>query len=197
MSKISQQDAQLAEFTSAQLSPGVDVSEVEVRVDKVDARQRQISASLNLPYAVEQVWQVLTDYDALADFIPNLAKSQRVPHPNGGIRLEQVGVQKVVFLDFSARVVLDMAEDFPQEIRFSMVEGDFRVFSGSWRLESWSIDDRYGTKLTYTVLVWPKRTMPIAAVERRISSDVPLNLMAVLERSHKLFNSQVEPLPAR
>lgn len=197
VSKISQQDAQLAEFSSAQLSPGVDVSAVELRVDKVDARQRQISASINLPYTTEQVWQVLTDYDALADFIPNLAKSQRVPHPNGGIRIEQVGVQKVVFLDFSARVVLDMEEDFPQEIRFSMVEGDFRAFSGSWQLKEWSVDNQSGTTLTYTVLVWPKRTMPIAAVQRRISSDLPLNLMAILERSHKLFNPQIEPLPTK
>lgn len=197
VSKISQQDAQLAEFSSAQLSPGVDVSAVELRVDKVDARQRQISASINLPYTTEQVWQVLTDYDALADFIPNLAKSQRVPHPNGGIRIEQVGVQKVVFLDFSARVVLDMEEDFPQEIRFSMVEGDFRAFSGSWQLKDWSVDNQSGTTLTYTVLVWPKRTMPIAAVQRRISSDLPLNLMAILGRSHKLFNPQIEPLPTK
>ncbi len=34
--------------------------------------------------------------------------------------------------------------------------------------------------------------MPIAAVERRIRSDLPLNLMAILERSHKLLVTRAE-----
>lgn len=188
MSELSERDAQLEEFASAQLSPGVDLAqpEVEVKTQRLEGRQRQISASIKLPYSPVQVWEVLTDYDALADFIPNLAKSRRLPHPTGGIRLEQVGVQQILFLDFSARVVLDMAENFPREIRFSMVEGDFKAFSGTWQLEVWP-DAGSGTKLTYTVLVWPKRTLPVGAVERRIGSDLPLNLLAVLERSHKLF----------
>ncbi len=190
MSKISHQDAELEEFTSSQLSPGVDVPEVAVQTNKLEGRQRLISASTKFPYTAEQVWQVLTDYNALADFIPNLAKCQRLPHPAGGIRLEQVGVQQVLFLDFSARVVLDMEEDFPQEIRFSMVEGDFRAFKGSWRLESCSVDGRVGTKLTYTVLVWPKRTMPIVAVERRIGSDLPLNLLGIRQRLDGLYFEQ-------
>lgn len=190
MSELSERDAQLEEFASAQLSPGVDLAllKVEVKTERLEGRQRQISASIKLPYSVEQVWEILTDYDALADFIPNLAKSRRLPHPAGGIRLEQVGVQQVLFLDFSARVVLDMEENFPHEIRFSMVEGDFKAFSGAWQLETWP-DAGVGTKLTYSVLVCPKRTLPVGAVERRICCDLPLNLLAVLERSHKLFQS--------
>lgn len=191
MSELAKQDAQLEEYASAELSPGVEVPDVEVQVEKLDSRQRRISATIKIPYPPEKVWQILTSYDSLADFIPNLAKCQRLPHPNGGIRLEQVGVQQVLFLDFSARVILDMEEDFPQEIRFSMVEGDFKAFSGSWRLQDCP-GSGGGTQLTYMVVVWPKRTMPIAAVERRIRSDLPLNLMAILERSHKLFSPQAE-----
>lgn len=40
-----------------------------------------------------QVWAVLTDYDALADFVPALAVSERLPHPSGDanlVRLRQV-----------------------------------------------------------------------------------------------------------
>jgi hypothetical protein len=42
---------------------------------------------------VRQVWAVLTDYDALADFIPALAVSERLQHPSGDanlVRLRQV-----------------------------------------------------------------------------------------------------------
>lgn len=177
MSKISERDA-----TLAREHPQIDfalLETVEVKTDKLEGRQRQICASIKLPYSVDQVWQVLTDYDALDKFIPNLVKSQRIEHPTGGIRLEQVGAQQVLLFDFSARVILDMEEDFPHEIRFSMVEGDFKDFSGSWQLEHLPQSNGAGTKLTYTVLVWPKRTMPVFAVEQRIRADLPLNLVSI------------------
>lgn len=185
MSKISERDA-----TLAHKHPQVDfalLEAVDVQTKKLEGRQRQIRASIKLPHSVEQVWQVLTDYDALANFIPNLIKSQRVKHPNRGIRLEQVGAQQALFIDFSARVVLDMEEDFPHEIRFSMVEGDFKDFSGSWQLKQEPQSDGAQTYLTYTVLVWPKRTMPVFIVEQRLCNDLSLNLASIHQQLDKLF----------
>jgi len=160
---------------------------VEVETTKLGGRQRQIRAALRLPYTAEQIWQVLTDYDSLADFIPNLVKSQRLGHPEGRIRLEQVGMQKALMIDFSARVVLDMEEDFPQEIRFEMVEGDFKAFSGAWTLEPLANHSGPQTCLSYTVRILPKLTMPVIAIERRIRSDLPLNLVAIQQRLQQLF----------
>lgn len=160
---------------------------VDVETTKLGGRQRQICASLRVPYTAEQIWQVLTDYDSLADFIPNLVKSQRIDHPEGGIRLEQVGMQKALMIDFSARVVLDMEENFPQEIRFEMVEGDFKAFSGAWTLEPLANHGQPQTCLSYTVRVLPKLTMPVMAIERRIRGDLPLNLVAIQQRLQQLF----------
>ena len=128
---------------------------VEVQTEEVEGRQRQITAKIQIPHSAPQVWQVLTDYEALAEFIPNLAKSCRLEHPNGGIRLEQVGTQRLLRFNFSARVVLDLEERFPYEI--------------------------------LTVRVWPKLTMPVALIERRLSSDLRLNLLAIRQRVEKLF----------
>ena len=39
----------------------------------------------------EQVWRVLTDYERLAEFVPNLERCERLPRgPNGRVRLRQV-----------------------------------------------------------------------------------------------------------
>lgn len=190
MSKISERDA-----TVARKHPQVDfalLEGVEVQTEKLEGRQRRICASIKLPYSVEQAWQILTDYDALAEFIPNLVKSQRIEHPTGGIRLEQVGAQQVLMFDFSARVVLDMEENFPHKIHFSMVEGDFKAFSGSWQLEQWSHADGTETYLTYTVLVLPKRTMPVFAVEQRLCNDLPLNLVSIRLRLDQRFATETE-----
>jgi len=159
---------------------------VEVHAESIAERQRQISAKIQIPHPVEQVWRVLTDYEALANFIPNLAKSRILDHPKGGLRLEQVGTQRLLRFNFSARVVLDLDEKFPHEINFNMVEGDFKAFSGSWRLEPYSLSDQSGTSLGYSLRVWPKRTMPVAIIERRLCSDVRLNLLAIRQRVEEL-----------
>jgi ribosome-associated toxin RatA of RatAB toxin-antitoxin module len=160
---------------------------VEVQTEQLAERQRQISAKIQIPRSVEQVWQVLTDYEALANFIPNLAKSRLLEHPTGGIRLEQVGNQRLLRFNFSARVVLDLEEKFPREINFNMVEGDLKAYSGSWRLEPYSLFDQTATDLYYTVRVWPKRTMPVAILERRLCSDLRINLLAIRHQVEELF----------
>lgn len=161
---------------------------VEVQTERLAERQRQISARIQIPHTIEEVWQVLTDYETLADFIPNLARSQRLEHPTGGIRLEQVGTQRLLNFNFSARVILDLEERFPQEISFQMIEGDFKDFSGSWCLEP-LLAQQVGTNLKYIVRVLPKRTMPISLIERRLSRDMQTNLVAIHQRVATLFAS--------
>ena len=162
-----------------------DLQAVEVQIEKIAERQRQITAMLEIPEPVEQVWKVLTDYEALPDFVPNLTKSRLLEHPQGGIRLEQVGAGRFVGFNFCARVVLDLEEYFPKEIHFRMVEGDFKDFSGTWRLQPDSLNDNRATHLCYTLKVWPKRTMPVGIIERRLSNDMRLNLLAIRQRVSK------------
>ncbi|MEH2420892.1 MAG: SRPBCC family protein [Nostoc sp.] len=163
---------------------------VEVQIEKIAERQRQISAKVQIPQPVEQIWKVLTDYEALPDFIPNLAKSRLIEHPNGGIRLEQVGSQRLLNFNFWARVVLDLEEYFPKEINFRMVEGDFKGFSGSWCLEPYSLGEDIGTNLCYTIQVWPKLTMPVGIIENRLSKDLQLNLLAIHQRVEELASKK-------
>ncbi|QIR36602.1 cyclase [Tolypothrix sp. PCC 7910] len=169
------------------VSTGVEPS-VDIQIAKIAERQRQITAKIQIPQPIEKIWKVLTDYEALVDFIPNLAKSRRLEHPEGGIRLEQVGSQRLLNFNFCARVVLDLEEYFPKEINFRMVEGDFKGFSGSWRLEPYPCGDVMGTNLCYTIEVWPKLTMPVTIIENRLSKDLQSNLLAVYQRVQQLSN---------
>lgn len=165
-------------------------AKVEIQIDKIAERQRKITAKVQIPQPVEQIWKVLTDYEALPDFLPNLAKSRLIEHPNGGIRLEQVGSQRLLNFNFWARVVLDLEECFPKEINFRMVEGDFKGFSGSWCLEPYSLGEYGGTNLCYTIQVWPKLTMPVGIIENRLSQDLRLNLLAIYQRVEELASKE-------
>ncbi len=156
-----------------------------------EGRQRDLCASVTIPCGTETIWQILTNYDCLADIIPSLAVSRRLPHPDGDsagdrgkVRLEQVGSQKILKVNFSARVVLDMEEDYPSAIHFAMVEGDFKHMKGSWKLEALeSADDRPQTRLSYCLSILPKRTMPVRMVESRLSQDLAINLQAIYQQA--------------
>ncbi len=151
---------------------------VQVWAQERQGRQRCLGAQVVIPHPAQAVWQVLTDYDHLAEFIPNLEHSCRLPHPN--IRLEQVGGQKVLKWSFRARVVLDIQEHFPERICFEMVEGDFQEFRGHWHLEPLP---ELHTRLNYYLQVTPKPRMPVALVEQRLRRDLKANLWAVRQRT--------------
>jgi len=160
------------------------LDEVKIETEEVAKRQRRITSQIAIAHPRESVWQVLTNYEALPEFIPSLDKSQRLEHPEGNkVRLEQVGKQRLMKMNFSARVVLDLAEAHPERIDFEMVEGDFKAFSGYWLLESAA----ESTQLIYSIFVWPPRTMPVTLIERRLSKDLSLNLVAIRRRVETLF----------
>lgn len=162
---------------------------VTIQTEKLEGQQRRILAFTDIPYTAEQVWQVLTDYDNLATFIPNLSCSQRLSHPDGGIRLEQIGSQCFLNIKFCARVVLDMVEAFPKELRFSMVEGDFRQFEGCWTLEPVAEAQGNIVRLGYDLLIRPPRAMPVGLIERHIRHDLTRNLKAIGDRTAAVFGA--------
>jgi ribosome-associated toxin RatA of RatAB toxin-antitoxin module len=159
------------------------VNTVQIAIQNLEGRKRQVEATLQVPVSPDSLWQVLTDYEHLADFIPNLTRSRLLPHPEGGIRLEQVGGQRILKVRFSARVVLDMIEQPPHRIDFTMVEGDFKEFSGYWQLTPQGKDPDQSTELKYSLAVRPKLTMPVKFLECRLNIDLPRNLAAIYRRA--------------
>lgn len=156
---------------------------VEIETEAPNPRQRRLQARIAIAAAPEAVWGVLTDYETLPEFIPNLVACNRLEHPEGGVRLEQIGAQSLMRVNFKARVVLDLEEEFPGQIRFQQVEGDFRSFEGYWQLDA--NGDRQ-THLTYSLFVWPPRVMPVRFIEGRLRRDLAANLIAIQERVEAL-----------
>ncbi|MDX2273764.1 MAG: SRPBCC family protein [Cyanobacteriota bacterium] len=156
--------------------------DVDVAVTDLGGRQRQITASLPIASPPESIWQVLTDYECLAEFIPNLVESAVVGEEDGCKLVRQVGQQKVMFAKFSATVVLKLEEKYPSQIAFSQHKGDFKIFAGSWDLIPSKTLATPLTKLSYTLKVLPPRHLPVNWVERRLRRDLSVNLLAIRER---------------
>lgn len=167
---------------------------VHCEVEVISWRERRIRGEMSVKADVESVWNALTDYERLADFVPNLVCSGRIPCPHPGrIWLEQRGLQRALYWHIEARVVLDLQEFAnsanERELHFSMVDGDFKKFEGKWSLKS---GPRSSTTLSYEVNVIPRFNFPAIFLERIIRSDLPVNLQALAFRAERNFEGNQE-----
>ena len=130
---------------------------------------RRLAVQLRTGIPLDVLWDVLTDYEELETFIPNLAKSKLVRRDGPTVQLQQVGSQQLLGLRFSAQVLLELTEYRPEGLlQFRMLRGDFRRFEGSWRVRSLP----EGSSLLYELTVQGCLGMPIALIEERLRDDL-------------------------
>lgn len=168
-------------YTPARAAPVS--ARVNVQIEAPAVNKRTVNADVLINAPIDIVWEVLSDYGRLSEYIPNLAQSDLRAHPEkNGIRVEQCGVQSILGFKFRASVTMDMVEiqaDNPKcrAIEFYMVESrDFREFFGVWKLDR---IEHNKTALYYSVSIVPRGLVPVRAIEWRISEDVPQNMDAV------------------
>ncbi len=106
------------------------------------------------------VWQVLTDYDNFAQFLPNIEASRLLESVDNRRVFEQVNVVRIFPFTRRSRVVIASTLSYPQHIDFSLVEGDLNTLQGSWQLESVASSAGNQVLITHQVAVAPKGNGP-------------------------------------
>ncbi|CAM9714768.1 unnamed protein product, partial [Hapterophycus canaliculatus] len=185
-------------------------NEVTVNIERTSRNSRRISGSIVVNRPIEDVWLTLTDYDRLAEYVPNLTQSKVKPTDNGKIKLWQEGAQKIVGFDFRASVEMFMEEHFgdpenrmaQRKLTFGLLDSQmFNEFDGEWRMQFNSRkqiagpqgpDFQYTTKLFYMVHIRPKGPVPVLALEWQISNEVPNNLAALKKAAERVTPEYVE-----
>lgn len=164
---------------------------LNLKIERLKDRQHRIGTKLQIPYSLEQVWQVISDYEAFPDFIPCLQVSRRLEHPAGGIRLEQIMNKTMMGVNFSSRSVFDIEEKFLSEINYQLIEGDMKTFSLCWRLMPRELNHgQKGVELFYNLLFVPPSLLPIALVKKVLGHNVSVNFSAICHRLEDLFGQQ-------
>lgn len=109
-----------------------------------------------LPVTPRVVWEVLTDYDRIASFVPGLKASRLLSGPGEPLLLEQrLGIDAPAFR-FDALVVLRVEELPIQAIRFEAVGGNLREMRGEWGI----VDLGEGSRLAYRLRMVPGFWLP-------------------------------------
>ena len=161
-----------------------DFKTIEQTMEKLSDGARRLAAQLTTTASFNSLWSVLTDYDRLNLFIPNLLSSKKIFRNKTNFHVRQVGSQDFLGLKFSAEVLLDLYEEKDNGlIKFNLIKGDFRKFEGYWKIQS--IANSGKNSLIYDLTVKGCHWMPIGMIEKRLKRDLSENLIAV-ERQAKL-----------
>ena len=151
---------------------------IEQTMEKLSDGARRLAAQLTTTASFDSLWSVLTDYDHLNLFIPNLLSSKKIYKNNNNIHLKQIGAQDFLGMKFSAEVILDLYEEKEDGlINFNLIKGDFRRFEGSWKIKKIKGKDK--NSLIYDLTVKGCQWMPIGMIEKRLKNDLSQNLIAV------------------
>ena len=155
---------------------------IQQEMERLPGGCRRLAVQLRLALDPQWLWAVLTDYDSLSRFIPNLQTSRLLWRRENVVGLEQEGAQSFMGLRFKARVQLELTEHLAQRrLSFVMVKGDFRRFEGAWQISG----DAEASSLLYELTVQGCVGMPIALIEQRLQEDLAANLRAVQQEAQR------------
>ena len=93
-----------------------------------------VSSSTPVAASAEIAWRVISDYDRLAEFVPDLHISRVISAPGEPLLGEQGGEAGFLVFRFSINVVLEITEAAPQRLEFRAIRGNMRSMRGEWRI---------------------------------------------------------------
>ena len=149
-------------------------AEPEIRIAR-DQDAFKIDASLRVDAHHHIAWQVLTDYNNLARFVPGMQTSQVVSEPGEPLLLKQTGQSGFLLFTLPIEVLVRITETPLEAIRFEAVGGSFKNKQGEWRIERQ--DD--ATLLIYRASISPGFWVPPLIGTAVIGQDVRNKLLGV------------------
>ncbi|MEL7077949.1 MAG: SRPBCC family protein [Cyanobacteria bacterium J06648_1] len=86
--------------------------------------------------SLDNAWQVLTDYENFADFLPGVTSSELLESSGDRKVFEQTNKIKTLVFSIESRVQVATTETYPEQIAFQAVDGDLETMDGTWMLEA-------------------------------------------------------------
>lgn len=128
-------------------------ADAEVKVE-ADATVIRISAEIATSVNRKTAWQVLSDYNHWAEFVPDMLVSRVVSQPGEPLLVEQRG--RIPWLPAFPLVVIAQVEENPYKgLRFQRVAGNIKRLEGEWRIQG-----RSHVRLIYHSTVEPGFPLP-------------------------------------
>jgi hypothetical protein len=140
-----------------------------------------IQATLFAPVPHAIAWDVLTDFERMEMFVPNLRHSRVVSQDGARVRIAQHGVARFgpLAFGFDSERLVELSP--PHEIRSLQTRGNMRHLESVTRF----VARDGGTELVYRVEVEPGAFFPAALTERFLVHEVQEQFAAIVEEMER------------
>ncbi len=174
------------EHTLKRLSTG----EIPITFSSLPDDVISVTAMILVDAGPEELWTSLTDYDNLQHNLPKVLSSRLVSRDGSEVLLEQTGKTGIFIFEKTVNFLLKAQETYLKRIGFEQVSGDFKVYRGEWRIDSFP--GTIGSILVYKAEIKPDFFAPPILVSFVQYQDLPGILKAHKERAEKLRDEKTE-----
>jgi ribosome-associated toxin RatA of RatAB toxin-antitoxin module len=122
-----------------------------------DGEAVEVEAGAEIAVGAARAWQVLTDYNRLPQFVPDLHDSRVVSREGAKVVVEQKGVARFLFFTYPIEVRLEVTEYPHRRIESRAVAGNFRELRSTYTLEP----REGGVRLRYQGRLVPDFQLPL------------------------------------
>ena len=146
-------------FFTLALAPGLvraaAAEAIETRIER-QGEYITVNASALMQVDARIAWEVLSDYDHLAQFIPDMKISRVLSRDGNRVRVEQKGDFGFFFYRQPVEVMLEVVEEPPRRIDARRISGNIRDLETRYELKA----SDAGVKLDYVGRFIPEFSVP-------------------------------------
>ena len=163
--------------------------DVLVRLQKLQHKVIAVKGEIFIAALPEYVWQSLTDYEKLDEFVPHMLESRIIKNKGAETTVFQKARTGVLFFNKTSQITLKVTEEFCDKIFFEQLKGDFVVYKGNWQLD---YDKSYGgIFLSFHADIKPDFFAPQFITRYIQKRDLKQSLKAIKLRAEKFNNKNI------
>lgn len=163
-----------------------DVPKLQVSVKRItqDAlHMYEVDANGTVQAPLPTVWRILTGYDRMEDFVPDLVSCRVLSRNGNEVIIEQFGTARFLFMSRSIHLIVRATEQPMSSIDIDLISGDMKHYESRWELVP--VPETGGTRVIYTGRMMPNFYVPGILGTNIIRGDIERMMGAVLTRLDK------------
>ncbi len=164
-------------------APRLELPKLEVSVNRVDAEPRhmyEVDATATVAAPLPKVWRILTGYERMAEFVPDLESCKVLSRNGNEVIIEQFGVARFLFMSKAIHLIVRATEQPMSSIDIALISGDMKHYESKWELIP--VPETGGTKIVYSGRLLPNFYVPGILGANMIRSDIEHMMSAVVAR---------------
>lgn len=163
---------------------GIEVTVRRMRQDEQSFFEMEASGFARSPQ--KKVWQVLTDYERLQAFVPNLLSSKLLERNGAEALIEMKGRVGFFIMSRTIHLVLRVTEHPFSTLDVTLVAGDMKRYATRWVIAPSSHNGANGTHISYSGMLEPDFFVPSLLGAALLRADVTQMLEAVIAEIDKV-----------